>query len=62
MLLAKALDDLSKKYDNVILLDGFNIEPEENNKSNFLSTCNLKKYCQTKWPVSDIQIDQPVSI
>lgn len=48
MLLAKALDDLSKKYDNVILMGGFNIEPEENNKSNFLSTYNLKKYCQTK--------------
>ena len=33
----KALDDLSKKYDNFILLGDFSNEPGEKNMSNFLN-------------------------
>ena len=36
--ISKALDDLSKKYDNLILLGDFNNEPEAKNMSNFLNT------------------------
>ena len=39
MLLAKLLDDLSKEYDNFILLGGdFNNEPEQKSMPNFLNT------------------------
>ena len=40
--ISKALDDLSKRYDNVILLGDFNNEPEEKHMSNFLNTYHLK--------------------
>ena len=40
--ICKALDDLSKKYDNFILLGDFNNEQEEKSMSNFLNTYHLK--------------------
>ena len=46
--ISKALDDLSKKYDNFILLGNFNNEPEENNMSNFLNIYHLKNIVKQK--------------
>ena len=46
--ISKALDDLSKKYDNFILLGDFNNEPEEKNMSNFLNTYHLKNTVKQK--------------
>ena len=48
MLLAKLKMIWAKKYDNVILLGDFNIEPEEKNISNFPSTCHLKNIVKQK--------------
>ena len=42
--ISKTQDDLSKKYDNVILLGNFNNEPEEK----FLKHLPFEKYRQTK--------------
>ena len=36
--ISKFLDDLSTKYDNLILLGDFINKPEEKNMSNFLNT------------------------
>ena len=44
--IGKALDDLSKKYDNFILLGDFKNEPEENVK--FPKHLSFEKYFQTK--------------
>ena len=44
----KAVDDLSKKCDNFILLGDFNNEPEEKNMSNILNTCHLKNIFKQK--------------
>ena len=60
-IISNDVDDLSKKYDNVILLGDFNIEPKETNMSNFLNTYNLKNIFK-KIHVSKTQIDRPVSI
>ena len=59
--ISKALDDLSKKYDNFILLRDFNKEPEEKNMSNFLNTYHLK-ILSNKRPVSKTQIERAVLI
>ena len=45
--IGKALDDLSKKYDNFILLGDFNNEPVEKNVK-FPKHLPFEKYCQTK--------------
>ena len=45
--ISKALDDLSKKNDNFILLGDFNNEPEEKNVK-FPKHLPFEKYCQTK--------------
>ena len=45
--ISKALDDLSKKYDYVILLGDFNTELEEKNVK-FSKHWQFEKYCQTK--------------
>ena len=60
-IISNDVDDLSKKYDNIILLGDFNIEPKETNMSNFLNTYNLKNIIK-KIHVSKTQIDRPVSI
>ena len=46
--ISKALDDLSKKYDNFILLCDFSNEPEEKNMSDFLNTYHLKNIVKQK--------------
>ena len=46
--ISKALDDLSKKYDNFIFLGDFNNEPGEKNMSNFLNTYHLKNIVKQK--------------
>ena len=40
--ISKVLDDLSKEYDNFMLLSDFTNEPEEKSMSNFLNTYLLK--------------------
>ena len=45
---SKALDVLSKNYDNVILLSDFNDEPEEKNMPNSLKTYHLKNIVKQK--------------
>ena len=45
--ISKALDDLSKKYDNFILSGDLNSEPEEKNVK-FSKHLPFEKYCQTK--------------
>ena len=45
--ISKALDDWSKKYDNVVLLGDFNNEPEEKNVK-FPKHLLFEKHCQTK--------------
>ena len=47
-LISKALDDLSKKYDNFILLGDLNNEPEGKNMSNFQNTYHLKNIVKQK--------------
>ena len=59
--ISKALDDSSKKYDNVILLGDFNNEPEQKNMSNFFNTYNMKNSVKQK-TCFNYQIDRPVSI
>ena len=44
----KALDNLSKKFDRVILLGDYNKESKEKNMSNFLSTYNMKNIVKQK--------------
>ena len=46
--ISKALDHLSKKYDNFVLLGDFKNEPEEKNMSNFLNTYHLKNIVKQK--------------
>lgn len=46
--ISKALDDLKKKYNNVILLGEFSNEPEEKDKSSFLNTYHLKNVVKQK--------------
>ena len=46
--ISKALDDLNKKYENLILLGNFNNEPEDKNVSNFLNTYHLKNIVKQK--------------
>ena len=46
---SKALDDLSKRYDNVIFFGDFNVKPEETSMSNFLSTYHLKDIIIYLW-------------
>ena len=46
--ISKGLDDLSKKYDNVIFLGDFNNKPEEKNVSIFLNTYNWKNIVKQK--------------
>ena len=46
--ISKALDDVSKKYDNFILLSNLNNEPEQKKDVKFPKHLPFGKYCQTK--------------
>ena len=46
--ISTGLDQFSATYDNLILLDDFNVEPEEANMLDFLNTYNLKNLVKQK--------------
>ena len=41
-----SLVELTTTY--LILIEDFNVKPEEYNKSDFLNICKLEKFCETK--------------
>ena len=47
-IIGKTLDKLSTSYDNIILLDDFNVEPEEAKMSEFLNMSSLKNLVPQK--------------
>ena len=46
--ISTGLDQFSATYDNLILLGGFNVEPEEVNMLDFLNIYNLKNFVKQK--------------
>ena len=46
--ISTGLDQFSATYDNLILLGGFNVEPEEVNMLDFLNIYNLKNLVKQK--------------